>query len=1430
MSAVLSVHSGHSVAYMTREVGRGREGYYTGAVAAGEPPGQWYGAGAELLGLQGEVDADLMEAVYSHLQDPRSADGSPLAAAHRNYKSADDHFAEMLARSPGATPEQRAKLRAEAERKARSAVAFVDATFSPAKSVTVLSVAFERMENDARRAGDAERAAAWGAYREAVEAAVMAGARASIDYLQASAGYARVGNHAGKSGRWTDAHRWVVAQFLQHDSRDRDPQLHVHQAILNLQQDADGKWWRLDTQAIRQQHHAAGAIGARVMEAELARSIGVRFESHPDGHREVVGVPAEVMEMFSSRRRAITPRVSEYVRAFREQFGREPNRLELSQMAQRATLETRARKAHDGETTEQRLARWERQTREILAGGLGEVARSVFEASPDRAGDAARWSVEDVVERALASVSEKREKWLRSDLIRAVSECLPANLGVGAGEVRELLEALADRALEQAIRLTPDDVGESALPAELRLASGDTAMRRPGQVYYTTDDQVAGERALRAAAVERGAVALPAVTVRGVLDRYAENGVELGADQAAAVRGVLTDSARVSVLHAPAGTGKSFTVGVIAGAWHGAGYQVHGLAPSQVAAEVLADEGLPAWNTAAWLGAMRRGVRTDGGPPALQAGDLVVVDEAGMTSTDDLASVVDLARAADAKVLLVGDDKQLAAVGPGGAFADLAERSTRYELAEVRRFRAEWEREASLRLRAGDVDVLDEYDRRGRLVDGGTPEQAADKAARRWLADTVEGRESLLIVPTNEQAAQVSAQLRSELIRLGRVSPYAATHLGRDGNYASIGDIVQARHNAWDLRNWSDNTRAPINRETYRVVLSGYSALTVEHTRTGDRLDLPPEYVRDHLTLAYASTVHAAQGRTVDTAHLVAGQGTDAAGLYVGATRGREANTIYAITVATTADEAAGAAQDVERRAPRAVLADIVERERDDRSALGLGEDLAADARSTATLLERLTVAGSMAAAGRAAQLLDMAAATGAITDEQRVAFAADPAMGTLERLLRQVEVAGHDPAAVLSGALHGELDTAVRPASVVHHRIRQTVDLTLQLESAHQLIPRDVDAAWRPHLEHLAAAADARRVELGQQTAADAPDWAVEALGPVPDDPIARAEWEHRAGWAAAHRELVGHDDAADALGDPPPALLLEKRAMWATAHAALGLPDRGPDERAASDGQLRARVVAAERARAWAPRWVGDALAAAAEKLEDVRASASLLMARARAGGGEDGDVDPELAAAAEEAAREADKLEQTVAQLRMADDVRTRWALHEAVTIDEGERADVELEARGVDRAAERKVTAAEWLAEHRAAMAAEDPHRHVTDGDVDELPHDAGEVLDEILDETLEDAAAEVVETAVPDVRDLVEADRYEYADPDGGTRQVPSDDELAEIVERAQITAAELAARAPVDAAHTDDVEVSGPALQQWADEDVAVDVDETAGV
>lgn len=1444
---MLSISSGYGTGYLTDAVAGGREGYYVAATeVSGEPAGVWYGRGAEFLGLTGEVDPVLLEAVYSRLLDPRDpashsratwGEAQSLARGHQNYRTPAEIYGELREREPHAGPERRAELLAEAERAARQAVSFLDATFGVPKSVTLVGVAFERMGNEARAGGDDTAADRWMARHELVEAAVMAGARAGLDHLQDKAGYGRVGRHGGGGAtRWTDAHSWVVAQFLQHDSRGHDPHLHVHNAILNRQLCADGVWRALDSRAIWAHRPAAGAIAERVMEAHLAQSLGLRVETRPDGKaREVVGVDQAVMDLFSSRTREIGPRFEELAAGFAERFGRDPNAYERNRMAQQATLETRRAKSYGGESDLARLDRWEAESRTAIGGGLAALAGAVLAAGVEERGSVT-WSPADVSERALARLEGVRQSWLTPDLVRAVSDELPGGLGIGPERVPELLEALTERTLLGALPVDPEE-DVRGLPGDLTLADGRSVYRPPAGPRYTTEGTVAAERLLRAAAVERGAVALTAEQGDRVVQRFAESGFELGADQAAAVRGVLTSGAKCEVLSSAPGTGKSFVVGAIGEAWRESGRSVFGLATTQVATDVLAGEGLTGLNITRWCNTQQR-LEDGRGLPGdegfrLELGSLVVVDEASMTSTGDLVAVQQRCESAGAKLLLVGDPKQLAPVGPGGALSDVAEHGLRYELTSVRRFSAEWERSASLGLREGSHAAVDEYVKHGRVINGGTVDQAESKASRAWLADTLSGRESLLLVATNEAAARVSAALREQLVALDRVEA-AGVPLGLQGTVAGVGDMVQARRNGWELVGFEGNARAPINRQSYQVTgIRGDGGLTVAARQVGldgerelgAALELPGWYVRRDVALGYASTVHAAEGHTVDTGHAVLGPGMDASAALVALTRGRDGNTAWAVTQRTASDALPGEAQQVQPRTARAVLTDMLDQAREARSASAQREQAAIDAVSTLHHADKLIDGVGQVLGGRTSQVLDELHAAGGLDDWNRERLAGDEAMSSLDALLRRAELAGHDPTEVLASAVRSqELDSARSAAMVLHSRIRESLDgqLTPVVGAYADLIPRDVPDDWREWLTNRAAAADDRRLVLGAEVAKRGPQWAVESLGPVPADPMARVGWELAVGHAAAYRELAGHDSESDALGPAPPAGLPEKHALWHTAHAALGLPDAGVDERGKSDGQLRVGVAAWEREQLWAPRWVGDEFAMCNRAAEAARVDAAVWSARARV---EAGTADGErLAAEAAETRQVAVELAARAAELDAADTVRARWYTATASTRDTAERYRAELGSRGVDLSApEDRTTTAEWLEAHRRDLALNEPGRPVRD-------------VGELADEPTERVRAEVdaltvghlpfaVETDVPDIRDVATVDVAEYEDvADRG--RVPVAADVAAATQRAHDATLELDARQQLDAREDEDRRAME--LADWEREQHADDVRVTA--
>jgi hypothetical protein len=472
--------------------------------------------------------------------------------------------------------------------------------------------------------------------------------------------------------------------------------------------------------------------------------------------------------------------------------------------------------------------------------------------------------------------------------------------------------------------------------------------------------------------------------------------------------------------------------------------------------------------------------------------------------------------------------------------------------------------------------------------------------------------------------------------------------------------------------------------------------------------------------------------------------------------------------------------------------------------------------------------------AGRLAATLDRLTAEGHLTPDERARLAADDAFGTLERLLRTAELAGHHPEQVLTAAVTARtLDSATSPAQVLHYRIAKRLEgrLTPRIhDSAADLIPHhlrdDATAATRcpadqqraALLHAYADAADNRRHELGARTAADPPAWALDALGPVPtgdtgEAVIARQEWEHRAGWAAAYRELVGHTDEHDALGTAPGAGRVEHRMLYRAAHEALDLPEAGDEEAGMTTGRLRCRAAAYERERAWAPRWVEDELAATHERHQRLTADATVWDAHADATDTTADDA-AQLRADAAKAREEAAPLAEQIADLERVDHAWAQWYTDTAVTRDLAERSRHELRSRGVDiDNAPDRATAAEWLDAHHAAQADEERYAAITGDDIldDDLTASraGGDDRTRIDDSWPAD-------TGVPDIRQTAVADPTETADP-AVRRRVLTLVESAQAVAKAQAALVEIAARREVDAAReAEDEAARRDQLNRWA--------------
>ena len=402
----------------------------------------------------------------------------------------------------------------------------------------------------------------------------------------------------------------------------------------------------------------------------------------------------------------------------------------------------------------------------------------------------------------------------------------------------------------------------------------------------------------------------------------------LTAEQRDAVAMMLSAAAATTVLIAPAGAGKSHTMAQFARLWTTlTGRRVIGLTTSTNAARVLAHEGLAeSYNIAQFLG------KTDGTselrrPVPLHQNDVLVLDEASQLATADLAIVQEGARHAGARIIATGDTAQLGAVEAGGMFRLLAREVPAARLHEVRRFTAQWEREASVRLRDGDLAAVAAYDRHGRIR-GADEEAAYDRAAAMWLADHLRGKDVLLLAGSNAEAAELSRRVQARLAQIGTVGPPRAAL--SDGNQAGVGDLVRAR-----LNTKIDAGGRPLtNRDTLAITAFRGPDAEVRRQRpdgtwTGT-LRVPRSYLARHAELGYAGNVHVAQGRTADTAHLLVTDSLSRQALYLGMTRGRQSNTAHVVTGKT----APPGHQPHQQTDPEAVLADAMQRDAEDLSAI----------------------------------------------------------------------------------------------------------------------------------------------------------------------------------------------------------------------------------------------------------------------------------------------------------------------------------------------------------------------------------------------------------------------------------------------------------------------------------------------------------------
>jgi conjugative relaxase-like TrwC/TraI family protein len=690
---------------------------------------------------------------------------------------------------------------------------------------------------------------------------------AALEHLERFGATTRI-RHQGRRLH-PDSLGLTMATFRQTTSRADDPQLHTHAVVSAKVQTGDGRWLALDARFLKRYQRMLGGLYQSVLRAELTHRYGIAWGPIVNGQAEIGGVPADLLEVFSKRTAQVDAAMASKVEEFREREGRDPSRWERAAMEREAATDTRSRKS--GRPAAELQHRWRDEAREV-----GWTAERLTEGLTVPAHEH-RVAREVTVEEVLDQLSTVGSTWTRADVMRAVCDLASAPTATSGREWAATLDRVADNVLAQCVDLDPDS------KSRRRESDGRSVWQEPTCPHWTSPTILAEEERVLTWAMD---AQLDPPAPSPTMD---SDGLDvLQAEAAAAVAG----RDRLVVVVGPAGTGKTTMLRAAVEDLGRHGRTVFGVAPTAKAAHVLAETGMQTDTLAKLLHEWHRGDRLPELRYRLPMATTVVVDEASMIGTSSLHQLIRLTDHLDWRLVLVGDPRQLQAVGRGGMFAELCTTSRVHELVRIHRFTHRWEADASLRLRAGDAGALDAYEHHGR-IQAGTLGQHHDRIAADWLELTGTGRSVVVTASSNQHVDALNNTIQHGRLDAGRLDPTTAVSIA-GGERAHVGEIVVTRRN--DRRLTASSGETVRNRDLWTVTgTHPDGGLTV--TRPGGgTVTLPADYVAEHVRLGYAATEHGHQGDTVDVGIALASAATTHRGLYVAATRGRDENRIHVIT------------------------------------------------------------------------------------------------------------------------------------------------------------------------------------------------------------------------------------------------------------------------------------------------------------------------------------------------------------------------------------------------------------------------------------------------------------------------------------------------------------------------------------------------------
>jgi conjugative relaxase-like TrwC/TraI family protein len=988
-------------------------------------------------------------------------------------------------------------------------IAAFDLTFSAPKSVSVLFAI----------APEATSGTLVTCHEEAV--------RAALSYLEDTAVMVRRG-HSGE--RVEPATGLIAAAYRHRMSRALDPQLHTHVVAGNLARGPDGRFTALHSTLLYAAAKTAGTLYQSHLRALVSERLGLEWGEVHNGAAELAEMQRPMVEHFSTRR---------------HEMQREAEAggigLGTKASAERAALATRERKQYGLETHT-----WREEVR-ARAGELGLGAQEVLELLQTGSKRAAEHppSCDHVDERALGDLlagaeglTERTNTFNEHPVLQEFASA--ARQGALVAEVRAQAQRFGERA-----DIIPTTHGE-----------------------MTTAELIACERRLIASAIGRAGEGAGIVDSALVDRGLAGADRPLSAEQDSAVRAVLSSGHGVSVVQALAGTGKTYTAGVLRQIYERAGYEVLGTAPTGRGARELTEEAGVAART---LDRLLIDLENLG--DELPQECVLILDEAGMAPTRSTARLLAAAQQAGAKVIAIGDPGQLASVQAGGWLSAVGRAVGAIRLTEVMRQRDPAERRALAALHEHlPHGYLEWAERAGQIQTFSEPSAVRAQAIEEWAhaSATVGPGQAVMIARENETRDALNheaRELRRELGALGEEHAYDKLRL-------AVGDRVICRRNDREL-DVDNGMRGTVRHlDADRVVID---------TDSGIVRELTGAYAAEHLEHAYALTGHGMQGGTVETATVVASPHDLSAGWsYTALSRARGHTRLLVYEDRYAADRSEFAPADHAPPTGRDELLARVARRMLDRDDEDLAiEQLPAAGRADAAAPVVATATGPrqeqaaehvqrIPTAASARHLRELAARiqrlrtqlealpvrqlqriddldAGAVTlttQREQIAQRLDDLPDPRRRFGRE-----QDPNPVERAHLTGSLDAAHHELdAVLSQRQRLVTELgdPSEIRAERDRLRRALTQLTREHIETRDGLAS-REVE--------APGvWAEHALGARPAEPRLGKEWEQAIRKAARYRLQYDVDDPENPLGPEPEPR--EQQRDWQRAREAL---DRG-------------------------------------------------------------------------------------------------------------------------------------------------------------------------------------------------------------------------------------------------------------------------------